>query len=201
MRIQIILANHNKASFCGAIAETCIEVLKENGHKAVFHDLYGEKFQPVLMRGEECRGSKLNGLVKKHCEEIKEADGIIIIHPNWWGMPPAILKGWIDRVIRVDVAYKFLAGDKGEGVPVGLLKAKTVIVFNTSNTGSKREKKTFKDPLETIWKNCVFGLCGIKDFYRKNYGVIVTSTEHMRKTWLQDVKRTVNNKFYKGVRS
>ena len=32
-------------------------------------------------------------------------------HPNWWGMPPAILKGWVDRVVRPGLAYEFLEGD------------------------------------------------------------------------------------------
>ena len=63
--------------------------------------------------------------IARHCAEIAAADGIIVVHPNWWGQPPAILKGWIDRVIRPGVAYEFLDGDDGEGVPVGLLKAKT----------------------------------------------------------------------------
>jgi putative NADPH-quinone reductase len=36
--------------------------------------------------------------IKTHCNDLKRADGIIIVHPNWWGEPPAILKGWIDRL-------------------------------------------------------------------------------------------------------
>jgi len=54
-----------------------------------------------------------------------------VVHPNWWGQPPAILKGWIDRILRPGVAYQFLEGDAGEGVPVGLLKAETALIFNT----------------------------------------------------------------------
>ena len=50
------------------------------------------------------------------------ADGIIAIHPNWWGQPPAMLKGWIDRVLRPDVACKFLEGDGGEGTEVHVSK-------------------------------------------------------------------------------
>ena len=44
-------------------------------------------------------------LLAAHQREIREADGIIVIHPNWWGQPPAIMKGWVDRVLRVGVAY------------------------------------------------------------------------------------------------
>lgn len=122
-------------------------------------------------------------------------DGIIIVHPNWWGQPPAILKGWVDRVLCAGVAYEFVDGDGGEGVPVGLLKAGTALVFNTSNTPAPREREVFGDPLETIWKNCIFDLCGVSNFYRTMYTVMVTSTPGQRAAWLDDVRETVNRFF------
>jgi NAD(P)H dehydrogenase (quinone) len=195
MKILIILANPNTNSFCKAIAQTAAKVLKRKGCKVILHDLYKEKFPPVLTEGEDLSDSKPPAVIQKHCKDLTESDGIIIVHPNWWGGPPAVLKGWIDRVIRVGVAYRFVESDKGEGIPVGLLKTKKAMVFNTSNTKPVREMKVFKDPLETIWKNCVFGLCGINDFYRKNYGVIVTSTAEQRKKWLKNVERIVLSKF------
>jgi NAD(P)H dehydrogenase (quinone) len=89
-----------------------METLTENEHEVVFHDLYREKFSPVLPLREVPRDVKLPPLINRHCLEIAEADGIIVVHPNWWGQPPAILKGWIDRVLRPGVAYKFAEGDK-----------------------------------------------------------------------------------------
>jgi putative NADPH-quinone reductase len=86
------------------------------------------------------------------------------------------------------VAYEFIEGDSGEGVPNGLLKARAAIVFTTSNTPPERERAVFGDPLDTIWKNCVFGFCGVKNFYRKNFGVIVTSTTEQRQSWLDEVQ-------------
>ncbi len=127
----------------------------------------------------------------KHCAEISEADGIVIVHPNWWGQPPAILKGWVDRVVRPGVAYAFEESDSGEGVPIGLLKARIAMVFNTSNTKHERELKVFGDPLETLWKNCIFDLCGVKIFYRKMFEVVVASTYEQRKNWLEEVKQVV----------
>ncbi|MHB8061552.1 MAG: NAD(P)H-dependent oxidoreductase, partial [Ruminiclostridium sp.] len=58
-----------------------------------------------------------------------------------------------------------------------------------------REMAVFGDPLETIWKNCIFGLCGVDNFYRKMYGMIVTSTLEDRLLWLEDVKKTVTRFF------
>jgi hypothetical protein len=53
-----------------------------------------------------------------------------------------------------------------------LLKAKTGLVFNTSNTNADSENKIFGDPLETIWKNCIFDFCGVKQFDRKIFRII-----------------------------
>ncbi len=197
MRISVILAHPDPNSFNRAIAKTAIEVLKANGHKVFFHDLYREKFDPLLPAKEIDEDAKLPAKIKKHCKEIATADGIVIVHPNWWGQPPAILKGWVDRIIRPRVAYQFLEGDSGEGVPKGLLKAKAALVFNTSNTKSEREKKVFGDPLETIWKNCVFGLCGVDNFHRRMFSVIVTSSESQRRNWLALVSKDINKFFPK----
>jgi len=180
MKTSIILAHPDSRSFNHAIAQTVVKQLENNGHSVCFHDLYEENFDPLLVAKEIPNDASLPQLIREHCKEIAEADGIIIVHPNWWGQPPAILKGWIDRVIRPGVAYEFLEGDSGEGIPKGLLRAKTAIVFNTSNTEIEREKNVFGDPLEMIWKNCVFGLCGVPVFCRQTFSVIITSTEAQR---------------------
>lgn len=195
MKISVILAHPRKGSFNHAIADVAVGTLRANGHEAFFHDLYGEAFDPVLRDGEIPKDASLDSVIQKHCAEIAAADGIVVIHPNWWGQPPAILKGWVDRVVRPGVAYEFKEGDSGEGVPCGLLKADVAIVFNTSNTPEEREREVFGDPLETIWKNCIFGLCGVKNFYRKTFGVIVTSTPQRRDAWLAEVRETVNRYF------
>lgn len=148
MNISIILGHPKKGSFNHAIADEAARTLTDSGHAVVYHDLYKESFDPVLPENEMPRDAVLSPLIKGHCEETAGADGIIV-HPNWWGQPSAIMKGWIDRVIRPGVAYEFREGDLGEGVPVGLLKAKAALVFNTSNTLPDREQEAFGDPLYT----------------------------------------------------
>ena len=197
MKILVVLGHPQKESFNHAIAEVVIKTLTESGHTVIFHDLYEERFDPILAYEEIPKDAILGAEIEKHCKEISEAEGIIIIHPNWWGQPPAILKGWVDRVIRAGVAYEFIEGDSGEGVPVGLLKANTALVFNTSNTPKEREIKVFGDPLQALWKNCIFDLCGIPNFYRKMYGVVVTSTSEERQDWLMDVEKVVK-RFFSG---
>jgi len=195
MRVSIILAHPHQGSFNHAIAKTTLKALQENGHQVIFHDLYQENFNPLLPAEEILRDANLDPVVKQHCQEISAAEGIIIIHPNWSGQPPAILKGWVDRTLRSGVAYQFVEGENGEAFPVGLLKAKLGMVFNTSDTPAEVEAQVFGDPLELIWKNCVFKFSGIANFYRKCLGPIFCSNLGQRVEWLKEVEETVKQHF------
>jgi NAD(P)H dehydrogenase (quinone) len=195
MNVSLILAHPDNRSFNHAVASTACTRLERNGHRVICHDLYVEQFDPLLPALEIPTEAPLPPDVENHCHEISAADGIIIVHPNWWGQPPAILKGWLDRVIRPGVAYKFLEGDKGEGIPVGLLKARAAIVFNTGNTPLQRERDVFGDPLQLLWKNCIFDLCGVPVFYREMFTVVVTSTYEERQRWLRRVEHVVDQYF------
>jgi len=195
MKIMVVLGHPNKASFNHAIARTVVNTLEKIGHNVVFHDLYAENFNPILPADEIQRDIALPSIIEQHCDEISAAEGIVIVHPNWWGQPPAILKGWIDRVLRPGVAYTFAEGDGGDGELIGLLKATAVLVFNTSNTLVSRELTIYGDPLETLWKNNMLISCGVKSFYRKNFGVIVTSTDEQRREWLKEVEEVTARYF------
>jgi putative NADPH-quinone reductase len=195
MIITVILAHPDECSFNSAIASRACEELRPQGHTVYFHDLYRERFDPVTPLAELDSSAAIGQQLAPYCREIAESDGIVLVHPNWWGQPPAILKGWVDRVLRPRVAYRFLEGDSGEGVPVGLLQAHTAIIFNTSNTPHQREMELFGDPLQNLWGTCVLKFCGVREVVRRMFGVIVTSTVEQRREWLDEVSRMLRASF------
>lgn len=195
MIISLILAHPDPSSFNHAIARQTLESLEKCGHRVYYHDLYREQFDPILPAAEIPKEGSVTDEVTQYCEELSRSEGIVIVHPNWWGQPPAILKGWIDRVIRPGIAYEFEENDSGEGIPIGLLRARAAIVFNTANTPSKREQSVFGDPLQLLWHNCIFDLCGVTDFYRETFAVIVTSTPKQRSLWLERVVEVITRYF------
>ncbi|MCF8033061.1 MAG: NAD(P)H-dependent oxidoreductase [Desulfarculaceae bacterium] len=186
MRILLVLAHPAPASFNAALAVRSRQALLDLGHEVIFHDLHAEGFDPLLWTEEFPEGAPLPPAIEEHCRDLETADGVVIVHPNWWGMPPAIMKGWIDRVFRPGRAYRFLEGDNGEGVPQGLLPARAVVVFNTGNTPLEREQEAFGDPLERLWRDCVFGLCGSPQFFRRLFGVVCLSGVAQRQAWLDE---------------
>jgi putative NADPH-quinone reductase len=200
MEISIILAHPEARSFNHAIALAACQALERLGHAVTFHDLYEEGFDPLLTAEERDSEAVLTPILKRHCEEVERADGLVIVHPNWWGQPPAMLKGWIDRVLRSGVAYKFEEGDSGEGVPVGLLRAQAAVIFNTSDTPPAREQAIFGDPLDNLWKRCILDFCGVKNVVRQTFSVVITSTPEQRAQWLTQVEQIVAATFPQPTR-
>jgi putative NADPH-quinone reductase len=200
MEISVILAHPEPKSFNHAIAHAACHALERLGHAVTFHDLYEEGFDPLLPADELASEAPLSPILKRHCEELQRAGGLVIVHPNWWSQPPAMMKGWIDRVFRPGVAYRFLEGDSGEGVPEGLLQAQAAVVFNTSNTPPEREQAIFGDPLDNLWKRCIFDFCGVRNVVRETFSVVITSTPEQRAQWLTQVEQIVTATFPQAAR-
>ncbi len=190
MSATVILAHPYSKSFNHAIYKTVNKTFNDLGIKIYSHDLYEERFDPVLTKKELGSDQSDDYLVNRYADELLESKWLVFIHPNWWGQPPAILKGYIDRVIRPPYSYDFPEGDSG-GLPIGKLKGKYGVVYNTSNTETDRENNYMGDPLENIWKKCIFGFCGITRSYRKMFRIIAESSELERKQWLSEVKKEI----------
>ena len=193
MTASILLAHPYPKSFNHAIFNTVQQTCEKNGVHVYAHDLYEEQFNPVLTRQELGSDKSNDPLVNQYAKELVVSDILVFIHPNWWGQPPAILKGYIDRVIRPPHAYDFPDNDSGGGLPIEKLKGKLGVVYNTSNTDEERENTYFCDPLDKIWGKCVFGFLGINRYHRRMFRIIADSSENERKAWLQEVEDEMTN--------
>ena len=82
---------------------------------------------------------------------------------------------------------------------MGLLRAKAAVVLNTSNTGEAREKGSFGDPLEAIWRQCILDLCGVRSFHRRTFTIVVTSTHEQRSMWIEEAKDLCRRAFSRHI--
>ncbi|MBN2217173.1 MAG: NAD(P)H-dependent oxidoreductase [Pirellulales bacterium] len=193
MKVMVVIGHQSpgQTSFCHAIARTVVETLRSGGHEVVFHDLYAERFDPVLTQEELDADAPTDPIARRHLDELVGADGYVIVHPNWWGQPPAILKGWIDRVIRNGQVYRFGA----DGSVTSTIAGRTALVLTTSNTPRDVELECYGDPLENLWKNCIFGLVGVTNFARRNFESMIMSAPAQRESWLAETKELVEKQF------
>jgi putative NADPH-quinone reductase len=191
MKILLILGHPKPGSFNHVIADLTVKTLREAGHEVVCHDLYCEHFDPVLPADEDrLPEDKLPDYLKQYINEFREAQGLIFVHPNWWGSPPAILRGWIERIIRTGSCYHFTK----DGV-VSYVGGKDVQIFSTSNTPHDVEINIYGDPVDRFWRVIVFGLLGSQSFERRNFDSVILSTQEERENWLSEVVETVKRRF------
>lgn len=188
MKALIILGHQNPGeSFCRAIAAAAETAFQEAGYEVTLRDLYAENYNPVLTAEElGLSADAVTGKLLEEIQEVLDADVYVIVHPNWWGMPPAILKGWVDRVIRQGFCYAFT-----EEGPVKKLAGRKAAVFTTGNTPPDVEVNVLGDPLENLWRNVIFGTVGVEDFIRRNFASVILSSPEERKSWLEEVKDVV----------
>lgn len=194
MRILSLVAHPRGSSFCHAISAHVRSALSEAGHDVIHHDLYAEGFDPCLTAEEaytigdsfEAALSRAEDpIIRQHRSDIATADGLFVVHPNWWGKPPAILSGWMDRVLVPGVAYRLRTAD---GLPEGLLALRTALILNTSDTPAPREEAELGDPLELIWGRCVLPYCGVRAYRRHVFRPVVGSSDGERAGWLAEAE-------------
>ncbi|MBI2045700.1 NAD(P)H-dependent oxidoreductase [Candidatus Pacearchaeota archaeon] len=129
-KILVIMGHPSKNSFSRALADYYIEGAGKNFEvKSIF--LSDIKFNPILIDGYSEKQKLEPDLIDAQ-EKIKWAEHILIIYPIWWTAPPAILKGFIERVFLPGFAFRYEKGGKVNK----LLNGKTASLIMT--TGGRR---------------------------------------------------------------
>ncbi|MGW7101682.1 NAD(P)H-dependent oxidoreductase [Streptomyces sp. NPDC054838] len=190
VRVGVYLAHPRPGSFNHAVFEAVVAELRGRGCQVLAHDLCAEGFPPQLSAAEtetvRSASCAHDAQVAVHQEEAATLDAMVFVHPNWWGMPPAVLVGWVQRVLVPGVAYKLGTAD---GEPVGLLRAGRALVLNTSDTPADREESEFGDPLQSIWSACVLPYVGVADVRRVVFRTVTDADDETRAAWLGEARR------------
>jgi NAD(P)H dehydrogenase (quinone) len=108
MRILVLYAHPVETSFVGGLHAALVETLRAGGHAVDDCDLYAENFDPVMSRQErlDYHDTAVNRrLVDDHARRLQAAEALVLVHPVWNYGFPAILKGYVDRVLIPGVAF------------------------------------------------------------------------------------------------
>lgn len=116
MKFLVVYCHPCADSFNAAVRNVTLETLAGQGHEARLLDLYEEGFDPV-MRASEWRGYTRYGdnlaPVRGHVEQLLWAEGVVFIYPTWWYGLPAMLKGWLERVLVPGFAFDMPTPEQG----------------------------------------------------------------------------------------
>jgi NAD(P)H dehydrogenase (quinone) len=161
MKILIVLAHPKPDSFNAAVCGALCEGLGEAGHETDVADLYAEGFDPVMRAGEldQLGTGAPRDDIAAYQRRISRAEGLAFIFPIWWFGPPAILKGFVDRVLQEGFAFEFAEGEKIRG----RLPQKKALVVNTAGASAALYRLfRFSAPLEKTFDRWTLKTCGIR---------------------------------------
>lgn len=166
MRVLIVTAHPQRDSFTQALTEQFIAGVAASGHEAEIADLYGEGFNPVVSVAEmnDWQNGLVSPVIRAEQERIRSCDGLVLSYPVWWSTPPAILTGWLQRVLTQGFAFRHV-----DGRTEGQLKLRAQMLVNI---GSRQRQDI---DLATLYLEPILGVlhyCGMNILpTQANWGV------------------------------
>jgi NAD(P)H dehydrogenase (quinone) len=132
MRVVVVVAHPDPNSFNHAIASTAITSLTKVGHEVTVLDLYAEEFRATMSHDERLAYHSdrplLDPTAERHAGIVKQAEALVFVYPTWWSTMPAILKGWLERVMVPGVGFVF---DDRHHVRRGLTQVRRIVGIST----------------------------------------------------------------------
>ena len=128
LKHAIIACHPDPSSFTLAIAERYAEAVRGHGHDAIVRDLYRLGFDPIL-KDDERQGQPRDD-VTREWQVLGDVDVFVLVYPIWFGAPPAMLKGYIDRVFGAGRTR----GSASEGSEAGRLQGKHLVSLTLSGS-------------------------------------------------------------------
>lgn len=185
MHCLLIYAHPEEKSLSGALGQAFLEGLRAKGHSATVIDLYREQFDPVLASDEiyTREGFQISTPVKAYQEQLRKADIIALAFPTWWQGPPAILKGFLDRVLTPGVAY-----ESGR-TPKGLFTDKVAVILNCYDAPGFVVRSVNGDRAFKVLQKDVLGFCGIRKVFRLSVFSAGTASERYRRKMLERARK------------
>jgi NAD(P)H dehydrogenase (quinone) len=114
MQVLVVHAHPSRTSFSRSIADTAEATLKAAGHDVTVVHLDDEHFRPAMSAEERIAYDTatpiLDAQVAVHADLVAAAEALVFVYPTWWAAPPAVLKGWMERVLVPGVAFTFKPG-------------------------------------------------------------------------------------------
>lgn len=129
MRALVLLAHPCSDSFGHATARAAARGLRRGGHEVDLIDLYAIGFRADMTLEERLAYEGPDNIccptVADHAERVRQADALVMVYPTWWGGMPAILKGWLERVLVPGVAFGF--SERSGRVTPGLTNVRRLV--------------------------------------------------------------------------
>lgn len=193
MNILVVYAHPNPESFNGTICQQVCAQLQEQGHQIDLLDLYQNGFEPCMSRVERLiymEKDKNIETVEPYVQQLLWAEALILVYPTWWMGPPAILKGWFDRVWLPHVVAEF----GKDGVSPKLTNIKKMMVLTTQGA-SKWRMRMVMNPPKLMLKACLKACTRCRDIHWLALYSMDKATDSDRSRFLAEVRDKISRYF------
>ena len=181
-RIAIIVGHVKSPSFCDALAESYRNGAIAAGHTVDVFTTARMTFDPILHEGFARLQPLEPDLVPAH-EAIMASDHLVIVFPLWLGDMPAILKGFLERVLQPDVLPGAQAGSFATP-----LQGKSARIIVTMGMPALVYRWWFRPHAVEILKRNILGFVGVHPVRSTVIGSVETIGDAGRKRWLTQVE-------------
>ena len=181
-RIVIIIGHVRSNSYCEALGESYAKGAESDGHEVKLFVTSRMTFDPILHEGFERVQPLEKDLIAAH-DAMVAADHLVLIFPLWLGTLPAILKGFLERVLQPD-----LVGSSKQGKFLKLLKGKSARVIITMGMHGFVYRWWFGAHALKMLKRNILRFMGAGPVRSLILGNIEGVGEKGRKRWLRDVE-------------
>ncbi len=180
--ITIVYCHPYDKSFNHAILQSVTDQLTADGREYDVINLYGEGFNPVMESSALAlysRGETDDEMVLRYQKALTDTDHLIYIFPIWWGMMPAMLKGFIDKV--------FLKGTVYDTTPEGALMPCLSIDRTTLITTSEEDSEIIAPFIKGYFTPLVLNTVGMNNVQWFNCDRVKSGSEVRRKEFMDEV--------------
>ena len=191
--VLLVIAHPCADSFCHAAAQSALGALVGADHAVDVIDLYADGFRAAMSLDEriayESVDPILDPLVREYSNRLLRAQILVFVYPTWWSGLPAILKGWLERVMVPGVGFTF---DERTGkVRPGLGHVRRIVGISTY--GSPRSYvRLVNDNGRRMLTRALWMSCGLR-VRRRWHGLYAmdTATDAQRKAFLERIERSM----------
>lgn len=167
-------------SFGAALADAYADSAAAGGHRVRRITLGALRFDPLLHHGYR-REQPLEEDLRETRQALLQADHLVFVYPVWWGSVPALLKGFLDRLLLPGFAFRYRPG---QALPERLLGGRSAQLLVTMDSPPWYFRWVIRAPAIVQMKRATLEFCGIRPVAVACFGPLQDSSPARRQRWL-----------------
>jgi len=185
MKTVIVTSHPYEGSFCHALMMSVKKGAEAHGHTVDVIDLEADHFDPVM------HSSDLIGFLKHKSQDeqaqnyiarLKDANHLVLVFPIWWELMPAMMKGFIDKVIFPGETFDYTKN--GYGMISKLTQLQSTTIVTTMNTPRTLYRWVYGNAIQRALIRGTFKKMGLNNVKWLSCNMVKGSSDSKRAKWL-----------------